>query len=255
MSTADLEIRHVAKRFGGNAAVNDCSFSVRQGSITGVIGPNGAGKSTLFNMVGGLLRSDAGEIVFGGQRIDALPAHRIARLGIARTFQTPREILDMTLLENLMLVPENQWGEQLPAVVAGWRRVRAEEDANRAAALEVIRLVELQHQTDAPAGTLSIGQKKLLELARCLLARPKLALLDEPTAGVNPRLIGDLIEAMRQMSRAGVTLLIIEHNMNVVMNLCEHVVVLHQGRVLREGTPAEIQTDRLVQDAYLGAVV
>ncbi len=249
--TGGLEVAEVIKAFGGNRAVDRCSFRI-EGGITGVIGPNGAGKSTLFNLIGGMLRPDAGAIRFAGQRIDGLPPHQVARLGIARTFQTPREIADAPTLENMMLVPQGQWGERLASLVAGWGRVRAEEARNRDAARAALRLVEIEHQSDLLAGGLSIGQKKLLELARCMLAKPKLALLDEPTAGVNPRLIGDLVGAMQQMARDGVALLIIEHNMNVVMNLCEHVVVMHQGRVLRQGTPREIQADPAVQDAYLG---
>jgi ABC-type branched-subunit amino acid transport system ATPase component len=242
------------KAFGGNRAVDGCTFSVRRGSITGVIGPNGAGKSTLFNIISGLLRADQGEILFEGASIGDLPVHAIARAGLARSFQTPREIGDISSLDNLMLVPKGQWGERLVSLLVGWGRVRLEEEENRHAALGVLRQVEIEHQKAEPASALSIGQKKLLELARCMLARPRLALLDEPTAGVNPRLIGDLVGVMRQMSNAGTTLLIIEHNMNVVMSLCDHIIVLHRGRVLRQGAPADIQNDPLVQDAYLGAV-
>jgi ABC-type branched-subunit amino acid transport system ATPase component len=255
VSDSALEIRHVVKAFGGNKALDGCTLTVRRGSITGVIGPNGAGKSTLFNIISGLLRPDRGEIVFEDHRIDHLAPYRISRLGIGRTFQTPREIGDMTTLENLMLVPQDQTGERLRSLISGWRRVWSEEREHQADAISVLDRVEMRHQQDVPAAVLSIGQKKLLELARCLLAKPKLVLLDEPTAGVNPRLIGDLVSVMEQMSQDGVTILIIEHNMNVVMNLCEHVIVLNRGRVLREGTPSEIQNDEMVQDAYLGAVV
>jgi ABC-type branched-subunit amino acid transport system ATPase component len=255
VSDTALEIRDVVKAFGGNKALDRCTLAVRRGSITGVIGPNGAGKSTLFNIISGLLRPDRGELVFEERRIDHLAPYQIARLGVARTFQTPREIGDMTTLENLMLVPEHQTGERLTSLISGWRQVWLQEGEHQRGALSVLDRVEMRHQHTTPAAALSIGQKKLLELARCLLAQPTLALLDEPTAGVNPRLIGDLVGVMEQMSRDGVTILIIEHNMNVVMNLCEHVIVLNRGRVLREGTPSEIQNDELVQDAYLGAVV
>jgi len=255
VSSTALEIREVRKAFGGNKALDGCTLTVRRGSITGVIGPNGAGKSTLFNIISGLLRPDRGELLFEDRRIDHLAPYQIARLGVARTFQTPREIGDMTTLENLMLVPEHQTGERLMSLISGWRRVWQEEREHQVDAVSVLDRVEMRHQQDMPATVLSIGQKKLLELARCLLAKPKLALLDEPTAGVNPRLIGDLVGVMEQMSRDGVTILIIEHNMNVVMNLCEHVIVLNRGRVLREGTPSEIQNDEVVQDAYLGAAV
>lgn len=253
--TAELEIRNLVRAFGGNRAIDDCSLSIRSGSITGIIGPNGAGKSTLFNVISGVLPANAGQIYFRGHRIDGLTPHRISNLGIARTFQTPREIGNSTTLDNMMLVPSKQWGERLLSLVYGWSRIRSEERENSAASLEVLRRVEIEHQRDVLSGRLSIGQKKLLELARCMLAHPHLALLDEPTAGVNPRLIGDLTDAMRQMSRAGVTLVIIEHNIDLVMNLCEHIAVLHRGRLLRQGTPAEVQNDSAVQDAYLGAGV
>jgi len=252
--SAELDIRGLVKAFGGNRAIDGCSFAVPRGSVTGVIGPNGAGKSTLFNAITGVIRPDEGEVRFNGQRIDGLKPHAIAQLGIARSFQTPREISDITTLENMMLVRNGQWGELLRSLLYGWGRVRREEALNRTDSLSALRDVEIEHQKDTPSGRLSIGQKKLLELARCMLARPKLALLDEPTAGVNPRLIGDLTSAMREMSREGVTLVIIEHNMNVVMKLCQHIVVLHHGRVLRQGAPSDIQRDPVVQDAYLGAV-
>jgi branched-chain amino acid transport system ATP-binding protein len=253
--TSELVVQDLVKVFGGIRAIDGCSFTVRSGSITGIIGPNGAGKSTLFNVISGVLPSQGGHIWLDGRPIEGLAPHQIARLGIARSFQTPREVPDATTLSNMMLVPQDQWGERLSSLFFGWGRIRHEEGENRAASLKALRQVEIEHQNQTPAGNLSIGQKKLLELARCLLGRPKIALLDEPTAGVNPRLVGDLIATMHEMSKAGVTLMIIEHNMNVVMNLCEQIVVMNRGKVLRQGTPPEIQNDPVVQDAYLGAAV
>jgi neutral amino acid transport system ATP-binding protein len=178
--------------------------------------------------------------------------HAVARLGLRRTFQIPRELKRMSVLENLMLVPEGQFGDRILSVVLPDARVREEERANAAAAREVLQMVGLETKADAPAALLSGGQKKLLELARCLMSRPRLMLLDEPTAGVNPTLIRDLMDVMRQVHASGITLLIIEHNMNVVMELCERIVVLDRGHVIAAGTPSEIQENRQVLDAYLG---
>jgi neutral amino acid transport system ATP-binding protein len=249
---AILEIAGLNRRFGGLQAIDRCEFSVRKGSITGLIGPNGAGKSTLFNIVSGFLKPDSGEVRFEGRRIDGMAPHAVARLGLRRTFQIPRELKRMSVLENLMLVPEGQFGDRILSVVLPDARVREEERANAAAAREVLQMVGLETKADAPAALLSGGQKKLLELARCLMSRPRLMLLDEPTAGVNPTLIRDLMDVMRQVHASGITLLIIEHNMNVVMELCERIAVLDRGHVIAAGTPSEIQENRQVLDAYLG---
>lgn len=250
-----LEVRSLSKRFGGMQAVNGCSLRIAAGSITGLIGPNGAGKSTVFTLISGFLRPDAGEILFDGHRIEGLPAHRVARLGLVRTFQTPRELRDLSVLENLMMVPRPQFGESLAGVMLlGSRRVRREEQEIEQRALEVLRTVGLDHQARRRAADLSGGQKKLLEIARCMMCQPRLALLDEPTAGVNPSLINDLVEMIRLLHAGGVTIVIIEHNMNVVMRLCEHVIVLDRGEVMCEGTPEQIQRDERVLAAYLGSV-
>ena len=249
---AILEIAGLNRRFGGLQAIDRCEFSVREGSITGLIGPNGAGKSTLFNIVSGFLNPDSGEVRFEGRRIDGKAPYAVARLGLRRTFQIPRELKRMSVLENLMLVPEGQFGDRILSVVLPDARVREEERANAATAREVLQMVGLETKADAPSALLSGGQKKLLELARCLMSRPRLMLLDEPTAGVNPTLIRDLMDVMRQVHASGITLLIIEHNMNVVMELCERIVVLDRGHVIAAGTPSEIQENRQVLDAYLG---
>lgn len=247
-----LETKALSRRFGGLQAIDRCELAVRAGSITGLIGPNGAGKSTFFNIVSGFIKADSGEILFGGQRIDGLNAYEVALRGLRRTFQIPRELKQMSVLENLMLVPERQFGDRLISVLLPGARVGQEERVNEATAREVLETVGLAEKADAQAGQLSGGQKKLLELARCLMSRPKLMLLDEPTAGVNPTLIRHLMKIMRKVHASGVTLLVIEHNMNVIMELCERVIVLDRGHVMATGTPLDIQQNKQVLDAYLG---
>ncbi|RAZ84777.1 ABC transporter ATP-binding protein [Mesorhizobium hawassense] len=249
-----LEIKCLSRRFGGLQAVNKCEFSVRAHSITGLVGPNGAGKSTLFNLVSGFVRPDSGEIRFAGERIDTLSAHSVARLGLRRTFQIPRELKQMTVLENLLLVPENQFGDRIVSVLSQGKRVREEEGKNLQIARGVLEMVGLSEKATHQAALLSGGQKKLLELARCLMAKPKLLLLDEPTAGVNPTLIRHLMSVLRRVNESGVTLLIIEHNMTVIMELCERVIVMDRGQVIAAGSPSAIQSNKQVLEAYLGGV-
>lgn len=252
MAEAILEVRDLVKDFGGIRAVNGCSFDVRRGSITGLIGPNGAGKTTAFNMVTGFIRPDRGHVRFKGESIERARPHHIFRKGIARTFQIPRELRLMTVLENLMLVPMDQPGESL------WRswfspgRVRAGEQAVYETALEVLKFVELIHLRDELAGNLSVGQKKLLELARVLMVEPDLILLDEPAAGVNPTLMNKLSGFVRELRNQGKTFLLIEHNMELVADLCDWVVVMNNGETLVEGTPEEVRSHPDVLEAYLG---
>ncbi|MFS8665429.1 MAG: ABC transporter ATP-binding protein [Limnochordales bacterium] len=252
MSQAILEVRNLVKEFGGIRAVDDCSFDVRAGSITGLIGPNGAGKTTAFNMVTGFIRPDKGEIRFRGQRIDHLPPHVIFRQGIARTFQIPRELRLMTVLENLMLVPLHQGGEGL------WQswflpgRVRVQEEQIYRRAVEVLEFVQLIHLRDELAANLSVGQKKLLELARVLMADPDLILLDEPAAGVNPTLMKKLAGYVRTLRDQGKTFLLVEHNMDLIADLCDWVIVMNNGRPLVEGKPHEVREHPEVLEAYLG---
>ncbi|HEY8417397.1 MAG TPA: ABC transporter ATP-binding protein [Limnochordales bacterium] len=252
MSQAILEVRNLIKEFGGIRAVDDCSFTVQKGSITGLIGPNGAGKTTAFNMVTGFIRPDRGEVRFRGERIDGLPPHVIFRKGIARTFQIPRELRLMTVLENLMLVPLDQGGEGL------WRSwflpgsVRAEEERIYRRALEVLEFVQLSHLRDELAANLSVGQKKLLELARVLMADPELILLDEPAAGVNPTLMKKLAGYVRTLRDQGKTFLLVEHNMDLIADLCDWVIVMNNGRRLVEGKPEEVRRHPQVLEAYLG---
>jgi len=247
-----LLVEGLRKQYGGLQAVDDCTFSVAAASITGIIGPNGAGKSTVFNLISGIEQTDAGRIVFNGRQIQGIAAHRIARLGLVRSFQTPRELRNMTVLDNIMFVPARQFGERMVSIFTRGHRVAAEERVISARAMAVLEQVELADQALTLAVMLSGGQKKLLELARCLMANPRLILLDEPTAGVNPRLIDDLMGVVKRIHAQGMTLVIIEHNMNVVMSLCDHVIVLDRGRVLCAGTPREVHSDPRVLEAYLG---
>jgi ABC-type branched-subunit amino acid transport system ATPase component len=247
-----LSVSKLSKRFGGVNAIDNCSFAVDRETITGIIGPNGAGKSTLFNLVGGQLRPDAGSILFDGERIEGRTPHYIARRGLSRTFQIPRELKRMTVLQNLMLVPAGQAGERVGAVFLQGRRIANEERRIEAQARVTLELVGLIDKADTEAELLSGGQKKLLELARCLMSDPKLILLDEPTAGVNPTLIRQLMETMRRVHARAITLVVIEHNMNVIMNLCGRVIVLDRGRPIADGSPDAIQKNPLVLEAYLG---
>ncbi|PIX21154.1 MAG: ABC transporter ATP-binding protein [Deltaproteobacteria bacterium CG_4_8_14_3_um_filter_45_9] len=248
-----LEVKGLLKSFGGVQAVNDCSLNVQKGSITGLIGPNGAGKTTLFNLITGFYKPDGGEILFKGNRIDGLPPHQIFRRRICRTFQITREFAHMTLLENLMVMPENQLGEKIWNVWFRNEGVRKQEQIFRDKALEVLEFVELIHLKNEYAKNLSGGQKKLLELAKTLMADPQLILLDEPGAGVNRTLMRKLVENIKSLCLdRGVTFLIIEHDIDLVMNLCNPVIVMSEGKKLSEGTPDEIRGDERVLEAYLG---
>jgi branched-chain amino acid transport system ATP-binding protein len=249
-----LEVRDLVKDFGGLRAVNKCSLSVRCGTITGLIGPNGAGKTTLFNLVTGFHRPDGGQVFFRGEEITGLAPYRVFHKKLCRTFQIPREFKQMTVLENLMLVPAGQRGENLfyswflPGVV------RRQEQEIREKALSVLEFVHLIHLKDEYAGNLSGGQKKLLELARTLMADPEMVLLDEPGAGVNPTLMKQLVANIEKLCyERDVTFLLIEHDMDLVMNLCNPVIVMSNGEKLAEGTPQEIQGDERVLEAYLGS--
>lgn len=247
-----LEVVHLSKAFGGFKAVNDVSFLLRSGTITGLIGPNGAGKTTLFDTIAGRYRPTGGRISFLGRRIDGAWPHRIFREGLVRTFQIPRPFPAMTVLENVMLVPAGQAGERFWNNWFNRRAVRSEELACRQRAHEILDFVGLWSLAGDYASNLSGGQQKLLELARVLMASPRLILLDEPGAGVSPTLLGVITDKLKELNAGGITFLIIEHNMDLVMTLCDPVLVMAQGRLLMEGTPAKVRGDARVLDAYLG---
>jgi branched-chain amino acid transport system ATP-binding protein len=252
--SAILEIMNLTKGFGGLRAVNGCTLSVAEGSITGLIGPNGAGKTTVFNLVTGLLRPESGRVRLRGHPIIGLPPYRITRLGVTRTFQIPRELGRLTVLENLLLFAGRQAGERLEVALLARRRFLREERGLRVRAQEVLDLVELGHHAEEYAARLSGGQKKLLELARALMADPALILLDEPGAGVNPTLMKRLVEAIRAENARGRTFLVIEHNMDLVRAICHPVIVMSQGRKLAEGSFEEIRQNEEVLEHYFGRV-
>jgi ABC-type branched-subunit amino acid transport system ATPase component len=229
-----LEVRALVKRFGGVIAVNGCSLALAPGRIYGLIGPNGSGKTTLFNCITGLERRDAGQILFKGRRIDGLKPHRIAHIGIGRTFQIIRVFPELTALENLLVVTQE------PIELA------------RRKAMDLLRFVTLDRLYTEYAGNLSYGQQKLLEFSRVLMTDPELILLDEPAAGVNRTLLNELLAAITSLRNRGKTILIVEHDMKVIMGLCEKVFVLDYGEKIAEGPPEAIQGDERVVEAYFG---
>ncbi len=249
-----LNLSDVQKNFGAVLAVDGVSFVVDAGQMAGLIGPNGAGKTTLFNTLAGVHQPDGGAIHLDGRRIDGLEPHHVFRSGLSRTFQIPKPFPAMTVLENLMLVPERQAGE---AFWNNWirrRKVRLEERAIRDQAVEIITFCGLEPVMSDLAATLSGGQLKLLELARVLMADPKIILLDEPAAGVNPALLETLMEKLIELNRRGRSFLIIEHNIEMIMTLCEPVMVMAGGKLIFNGSAQAARQDQAVLDAYLGDV-
>jgi neutral amino acid transport system ATP-binding protein len=248
-----LDVRDVQKRFGGLQALSGATLDVAPGTITALIGPNGAGKTTLFHVVTGFHKADEGEISFLGDRIDGKPPHRIARRGLVRTFQLTKALTRMSVLENVMLAAPSQPGEQLVNVLFRPLATRKREHEVEQRAVELLKLVRLDRLADEYAGTLSGGQRKLLEFARALMAEPRMIMLDEPMAGVNPSLGLQLLDHMRAaQEERGVTFLLIEHDMEVVMNVSERVIVMNEGHVIADGPPDMVRNDQRVIDAYLG---
>lgn len=249
-----LQVSDVVRTFGELRAVDGVTLSVSEGTITGLIGPNGAGKSTLFDLIAGAQQNEAGEIVFATKRVDGMSPDAIFRAGLARTFQIPRPFPQMSVLENVMLAPIGQAGERFWNNWLRFRAVKDEENAARERAMDVLGFCGLADKANDIAGQLSGGQQKLLELARVLMIEPRMILLDEPAAGVNPTLLETLIEKIVALNERGITFLIIEHNMDVVMQICSPIIVMAQGRVLFEGDADGVRNDARVIDAYLGDV-
>ncbi|SDQ33633.1 ABC transporter ATP-binding protein [Natronobacterium texcoconense] len=252
-----LRVSNLEKRFGGIVAVDGASFEIERETITGLIGPNGAGKSTAFNLITGVYKPDGGSVYFQGEDVTELRPNQLVDRGLVRTFQLSRELAGMTVLENMLLAFGEQLGESLwRSILPGARRsVVHQERELLDRAWEILELFELDHLAHEDAANLSGGQRKLLELSRALLTEPSLLLLDEPMAGVNPTLEKKLLARLHELRSQGYTFLIVEHDMDVIMNNCETVIVMHQGQVLSRGSPEAIQEDERVIDAYLGGEI
>ena len=248
-----LHVENISKFFGGLAAVNNCSLKIKKGSITGIIGPNGSGKTTLFNLIAGNLKSSKGSVIFNNENITNMPSYQLFSKGLLRTFQIAHEFSNLTVLENLMMVPSNQSGENLITALINPKLVEREEDQLKEKALEVIEFLNLKHLSNELAGNLSGGQKKLLELGRTMMVDAKLVLLDEVGAGVNRTLLKDLGTAILRLNKEkGYTFCMIEHDMDFISRMCDPVIVMSDGGVLFEGTPDEIKTNERVIESYLG---
>jgi branched-chain amino acid transport system ATP-binding protein/neutral amino acid transport system ATP-binding protein len=247
-----LDVQGVTRSFYGIHALNGVDLQVERGRLTGLIGPNGAGKTTLFHCITGVVPPSTGRIVFDGEDITGQRPDRISRRGLVRTFQIARGCPRLTVRENLLLYGPDQPGESVLSALLRSRTMLAREEELQSRATAIASRLKLTQVLDNKAGALSGGQKKLLEIGRALMTQPKLILLDEPTAGVNPTLAREIGERLREILAEGVTLLLIEHQMDMIARLCDHVIVMAEGRRLTEGSFAEVAADTVVQEAYMG---
>ena len=248
-----LNILNLSKSFGGLKAVDNCSFKIKRGSITGIIGPNGSGKSTLFNIIAGSLKPNGGKVFFNNEDITGFPSYELFKKGVLRTFQIAHEFTNLTVLENLMMVPPNQLGENLTKALFKRKTFQEQENKIKSKAFEVIDFLNLKHLANELAGNLSGGQKKLLELGRTMMVESKLVLLDEVGAGVNRALLKDLGSAILKLNKEkGYTFCMIEHDMDFISRMCNPIIVLSEGAVLFEGTSNEVKNNNLVIESYLG---
>ncbi len=251
--TEILQIEDLSKFFGGLAAVSKCSLKIKKGSITGIIGPNGSGKTTLFNLIAGNLKPNYGKVLFNNEDITSVPSYELFSKGLLRTFQIAHEFTNLTVLENLMMVPGNQSGERLMSALLKPKQIKIEEDKIKNRALKVLEFLNLKHLINELAGNLSGGQKKLLELGRTMMVDAKLVLLDEVGAGVNRTLLKDIGTAILRLNKEqGYTFCMIEHDMDFISRLCNPVIVMAEGSVLFEGTPEEVKKNEKVIESYLG---
>ena len=252
-NTNILQVYGLSKYFGGLAAVSNCTLNIKKGSITGIIGPNGSGKTTLFNLIAGNFKPNQGKVLFNNNDITGVPAYELFSKGILRTFQIAHEFTNLTVLENLMMVPGNQTGEKLMNVLMNSKIIKSEEEEIKNRALEVVEFLNLKHLSNELAGNLSGGQKKLLELGRTMMVDANLVLLDEVGAGVNRTLLKDLGTAILRLNKErGYTFCMIEHDMDFISRMCDPVIVMSEGSVLFEGTSDEVKKNEKVIDSYLG---
>ncbi|MFZ2141073.1 MAG: ATP-binding cassette domain-containing protein [Xanthobacteraceae bacterium] len=247
-----LKLEALSKSFGGLHAVNNLSFDVKAGTITSLIGGNGAGKTTAFNLITGNLAPDAGHIAFRDTRVDGLPPHKVARAGIARGFQELRLFNRLSARDNIEAAIPGQHGEGIMRALIGGRALRKERDATAARSGALLRELMIESQGDALAERLSYGQQKLLSLGRLLAAEAELLLLDEPTSGLSPGMVEDFCTRMRALTKVGKTILLIEHNVQIVMQLSDWIVVMHQGTKIAEGKPEDVRNNVTVMHTYLG---
>ena len=248
-----LQVDKLSKYFGGLAAVSNCSIKIKKGSITGIIGPNGSGKTTLFNLIAGNLKPNEGKVYLYGEDITGTPSYELFSKGLLRTFQIAHEFTNLTVLENLMMVPGNQSGEQLTNAWFKSRKVQSEEQLIKQRAMEVIKFLNLTHLAQELAGNLSGGQKKLLELGRTMMVNAKVVLLDEVAAGVNRTLLKEISKAILRLNKEqGYTFCMIEHDMDFISRMCDPVIVMSEGTVLFQGTPDQVKNNEQVIESYLG---
>ena len=253
MSETILNVQNIVKRFGGLVALNDCTIDIMKGSITGIIGPNGSGKSTLFNVITGQLKPESGEVFYRGQNITGLEPYQLFERGMLRTFQIAHEFTNMTVIENLMVVPGNQSGENLLYSLVNRRRIQEEDEVIKQKANEVLEFLKIDHLRNELAGNLSGGQKKLLELARTMMVDAKIVFLDEVGAGVHKTLLKDIADSIERLNKEkGYTFCMIEHDFELISRLCDPIIVLAEGSVLFKGTSSEIKSNDEVIESYLG---
>ena len=246
-----LSVQNLRKHFGGVRAVDGCSLTIKAGTVMGLIGPNGAGKTTMFNLISGFEKG-SGEIIFKGRQTDNLPPFKVAQCGMVRTFQIPRALAKMTVLDNLMLAPKAQAGERIWNVWLHPQSVKAQDMRIKEKSRDILRFFEIEHLEDEYAGALSGGQKKLLEMARAMMIDPSLMLLDEPFAGVNPALSWKISRYIDELREGGMTFLIIEHDIPAITRISDRIIVMNEGRIMTEGAPDEIKQNRDVLNVYLG---